>query len=44
MIIESTPNEIIIRLPLNTKIDDFQAILNYARYCELTSMFSFKKE
>ena len=44
MIIERTPNEIIIRLPLNTKIDDLQAIVNYARYCELTSLFSFKQE
>ncbi len=44
MIIERTPNEIIIRLPLNTKIDDLQAIVNYARYCELTNLFSFKQE
>ena len=44
MLIERTPNEIIIRLPLNTKIDDLQAIVNYARYCELTSLFSFKQE
>jgi hypothetical protein len=39
MTVERTNNEVIIKLSSSVDIEDLQALLNYARYKELTSKF-----
>jgi hypothetical protein len=44
MIIERTKKEVIIRLPASVDTEDLQALLNYARYKELTSHFKIAQK
>ena len=43
MIIERTDNEIIIRIPSNTKTETLQRFIDYLRYKEITSMSKAKQ-
>ena len=43
MILESTKDEILIRLPANINVSELQTMLDYLKYQELTANSSAKK-